>query len=86
MIAWTPAFEITNVSCESNRSLSMTATCSATSGRPSVFGAVGAFSVSSMGGGGGIIFGALASSVVVENNERTKPSSSSRIVDDRGAD
>src|SRR4051812_849685 len=95
MIACTPALEITNVSCDSKRSLSITPTCSATSTRPLVFGCC--FSASSMasgdggnsgagggGGGGAISLGALSASGG-ENSERTKPSSSSRIVGVRDA-
>src|SRR3954471_15090063 len=51
MIACTPALEITNVSCDSKRSLSITPTCSATSTRPLVFGCC--FSASSMASGDG---------------------------------
>src|SRR3954467_5922235 len=95
MIACTPALEITNVSCDSKRSLSITPTCSATSTRPLVFGCC--FSASSMasgdggnsgagggGDGGAISLGALSVSGG-ENSERTKPSSSSRIVGVRDA-
>src|SRR3954469_15624667 len=51
MIACTPALEITNVSCDSKRSLSITPTCSATSTRPLVLGCC--FSASSMASGDG---------------------------------
>src|SRR5690349_16064330 len=90
MMACTPALEMTNVLSESNRSRSMTATCSAVSpGLPLVF--VGADSTSifrvdsasMVDAGGEIIFGALCVSVP-EKIERTKPSNSSRSDGSRG--
>src|SRR5689334_9442571 len=90
MIACTPAFEMTKVSFDSNRSRSITPTCSATSCRSLDFGSGLSTSRSDgvgdvEGGGGGIILGALFSTVG-EKIERTKPSSSSRILGSRDAD